>query len=207
MKKIRFLFFVLCLTLCLSFASITKVNASTYQTSDKIEVKGAQIRTTGNAGIRFVGTINDYDESNVDKYGIVLAYGVANADDSFVIGGEVNGKVVVKAEMSNTNNGEFIVTLYDIPESQYGKLVSARAYVIEGENVIYSSSVCVRSLAQVALAAIESGDNDAYLTNVIGVVNSMYDKFKQINKFIELIDHAFKNTEKEEITILGYRQT
>lgn len=175
MKKFRCLFFVLCLSLCLGFASITKVNASTYQTSDKIEVKGAQIRTTGNAGIRFVGTINDYDDSNVDKYGIVLAYGVASANDDFVIGGEVNGKDVVKAEVLSTDNGDFLVTLYNIPESQYGKLVSARAYVIEGENVIYSSSICVRSLAQVALAAIEGGDNDAYLTNVIEVVNSMYD--------------------------------
>ena len=36
------------------------------------------------------------------------------------------------------------------------------------------------------------------------VVKSMYDKFKQINKFIELIDHAFKNSELNNITILDF---
>lgn len=36
------------------------------------------------------------------------------------------------------------------------------------------------------------------------LVKSKYDKFKQINKFIELIDHAFKNVKKKEITILDF---
>ncbi len=36
------------------------------------------------------------------------------------------------------------------------------------------------------------------------VIKSMYDKFKQINKFIELIDHAFKDANKQEITILDF---
>ena len=36
------------------------------------------------------------------------------------------------------------------------------------------------------------------------VVKSMYDKFKQINKFIELIDHAFNNSKLKEITILDF---
>jgi len=36
------------------------------------------------------------------------------------------------------------------------------------------------------------------------VVKSMYDKFKQINKFIELIDHSFKNVSMENITILDF---
>lgn len=36
------------------------------------------------------------------------------------------------------------------------------------------------------------------------IINSMYDKFKQINHFIELIDHAFKSSKMEEITILDF---
>lgn len=57
---------------------------------------------------------------------------------------------------------------------------------------------------------IKEGDNVPALvdlgifTKEGKVINSMYDKFKQINKFIELIDHAYKNTEKKEITILDF---
>jgi SAM-dependent methyltransferase len=36
------------------------------------------------------------------------------------------------------------------------------------------------------------------------IINSMYDKFKQINHFIELIDHTFKASKMEEITILDF---
>lgn len=36
------------------------------------------------------------------------------------------------------------------------------------------------------------------------IIKSMYDKFKQINHFIELIDHAFKSSKMQEITILDF---
>jgi len=36
------------------------------------------------------------------------------------------------------------------------------------------------------------------------IVKSMYDKFKQINKFIEIIDDAFKETKEKEFTILDF---
>lgn len=36
------------------------------------------------------------------------------------------------------------------------------------------------------------------------IVRAKYDKYKQINRFIELIDHAFKDYGKEEITILDF---
>ena len=36
------------------------------------------------------------------------------------------------------------------------------------------------------------------------LVNSMYDKFKQINKFIEIINQAYINEKKNEITILDF---
>lgn len=36
------------------------------------------------------------------------------------------------------------------------------------------------------------------------IINSKYDKFKQINKFIELVDDAFKNYDKPNITILDF---
>jgi len=57
---------------------------------------------------------------------------------------------------------------------------------------------------------INEGDNVPILqdlgifTSENKVVKSMYDKFKQINKFIELIDHAFNNSNLKEITILDF---
>ena len=57
---------------------------------------------------------------------------------------------------------------------------------------------------------INEGDNVPILqdlgifTKENKVAKPMYDKFKQINKFIELIDHSFKNTDKKEITILDF---
>ena len=36
------------------------------------------------------------------------------------------------------------------------------------------------------------------------IVNSMFDKFKQINKFIEIIDDAFRETGLKEVTILDF---
>ncbi len=36
------------------------------------------------------------------------------------------------------------------------------------------------------------------------IINSKYDKFKQINKFIELVDDVFKNYKKDSITILDF---
>ena len=57
---------------------------------------------------------------------------------------------------------------------------------------------------------IKEGDNVPALVD-LGIftkdgkiVNAMYDKYKQINKFIELIDDAFKTTKKQEITILDF---
>ncbi len=36
------------------------------------------------------------------------------------------------------------------------------------------------------------------------VVNSKYDKYKQINRFIEIVDDAFKSFKKDEVTILDF---
>ncbi len=36
------------------------------------------------------------------------------------------------------------------------------------------------------------------------VIASMYDKFRQINRFIEIVDHAFSDYEKDEISVLDF---
>ena len=41
-------------------------------------------------------------------------------------------------------------------------------------------------------------------TSDFKIVRAKYDKYKQINRFVELIDHAFKDYGKDEITILDF---
>ena len=98
-----------------AFGFSAKVNA--IETSELIKVEGAQVRTTGNAGIRFVAT-EAYEGEN-ETYGILLAFGEAEADENFVVGGTVNGKAVANAEIATAENGQYAVTLYDIPQAFY----------------------------------------------------------------------------------------
>ena len=124
MKKYLVAFLFLLVSL---FAFNFNANVKAEETSMDIVVQGAQVRTTGNAGLRFVATENVMAQEK-SAFGFVLAFGEAKADENFVIGGTVNGKAVVNAEVTETAEGEFKVTLYDIPESMYKQKVSARAY-------------------------------------------------------------------------------
>lgn len=156
------------------FAVSFKVGVNTVETSELIIVQGAQIRTTGNAGIRFVAK-EEYEGTNETAYGIILAYGEAEANEQFVIDGTVNGKAVLKGEVTNTKEGVYTVTLYNVPEEAYTQVVTARAYVIDGGNAIYSQNVTVKSLAEVALKAKNDGNN-AELVNTVVTAMEGYKK-------------------------------
>ena len=109
MKKIKLLFFALIL-LGLSFAlfSSNTIKATTLETSNQFSVIGAQVRTTGNPGIRFVGSIGTYNNSNVTKYGLALAFGEAEASDVFHKDATINDKKVISVEVDSVNaSGNF----------------------------------------------------------------------------------------------------
>ena len=150
-----------------AFGFNAKVNA--IETSDLIKVDGAQVRTTGNAGIRFVATETYEGE---DSYGILLAFGEAEANDDFVVGGTVNGKTVGDAPIATAESGKFMVTLWDIPEAFYEQKISARAYVKVGEDYVYSSTVTIRSLAEVVEIAYEEGNETEFVKNVYEAVDA-----------------------------------
>ena len=175
-KKFIALFIFLFIGLfAFSFNASVKAN---YTTSDSIQVIGAQVRTIGNQGLRFIA-YDEYEGEKETSYGIILAFGETEANENFVIGGTVNGKEVANASVTTTNNGVFMVTLYDIPEVFFTQLVSARAYVVDGSNVVYSDTVCVRSLAQIALLSkndnVESELIDDVITSLEGVKKSFVD--------------------------------
>lgn len=173
------LFLFVLLALIFSFAFNNNINASSLQTSDSIYVSGAQVRTSGNTGIRFVAYIDNYNTTNVTKYGLLLAFGETQANDSFCKGATINGKAVYSVECNSSDeNGYFSITVYDIPEIYYNQKISARAYVIENEKIIYSSKVTVRSLGDVVRSAYSNGDNSEYVSNVYQILQN---KFYSIN--------------------------
>ncbi len=150
------------------FSFNTKVNA--IEISELIKVEGAQVRSSGNAGIRFVAT-ETYEGEN-ESYGILLAFGETTADDNFVVGGTVNGKTVANVEITADEEETFSATLYDIPEVYYGQKVSSRAYVKVNGAYVYSSTITIRSLADVVKSAYADGDRSEFVTTV-------YDKVKK----------------------------
>ena len=163
------------LLICLVFLFVSlfafnfNVKAATYLTSELITVKGAQVRTSGNAGLRFVA--NEAYEGET-SYGIILAYGEAEANENFVVGGTVNGKAVGNASVATAEEGEFKVTLWNIPELDYETKISARAYVVAGGEYVYSSTVTVRSLADVVKAAYAEGNRSEFVVNVYKKVSA-----------------------------------
>ena len=180
------------LLICLVFLFVSlfafngKVKA--IQTSDTIAVIGAQVRSSGNAGIRFVA--NETYEGE-DSYGIILAFGEAEANDEFVVGGIVNGKVVANAEVGIAEDGVFKVTLYDIPKAYYTQVISARAYVKVGENYVYSSTVTVRSLVDVVKVAYEDGDRSDF---VVEVYSNVIYKVVELNNNDETVITKYNPT-------------
>ena len=139
--------YLLCFVFLVFTMNFMHVNADGVVASSEISVIGAQVRTTGNAGIRFVGEIGDLDTSYIKKYGVMVAFGDVEINDDFVLGGKINDKEILNAEVSSlTNNGQFFITLYNIPESDYSQDITARAYVVtKDDEVIYGEEKTTRS--------------------------------------------------------------
>lgn len=153
--------------------SIYKVNASDMYQRDEIQVIGAQVRSVGNAGIRFVASVGEYDISDIKTYGIILAYG--ETEEEIYIDSVVNNKEVFICETDSVDdNGYYYVTLYDIPSTQYDVNVSARAYVkdVDG-NIIYGQSHISRSLDEVVVKAYQDNDRSEFVCNVYKLIEEL----------------------------------
>ena len=152
-----------------------KVNATT-PTSNLITVQGAQLRTSGTAGIRFVGSVDaSYDKTKVTAYGMSIAFGEANVD-TIVIGGTVNGKSVLSAQVSSLDGTNFFINLIDIPNSMYGQKVTARSYVVDNGEVVYSDTAVTRTLGQVTLAIKAAGNSGGLVDEIYSTLNTNYKK-------------------------------
>ena len=169
-------------------------------TSSEIQVTGASVRTSGNAGIRFVGTVGSYDTTNVKAYGIAIAYGEQNVED-IILGATVGGKSILTATVNELDGeGKFYIVLYGVPEASYAQDVTARAYVIlNDDSVVYSTASKTRNLAQVAIAAKNDGFGGGLIDTV---VDNIEDNYKYItttttNEFVisdvYTLDYSYSN--------------
>ena len=155
----------------------TRFKATGLTTSNKIVVNGAAVRTTGNAGLKFTASIGDYDTTNVTEYGIAIAFGTAEANDDFCVGGTVNGKSVKSSTVTERDGkNEFHIVLYNIPNTSYVQDVTARAFVIDNGVTVYGEAVTVRNLAEVSLKALNDGRTGELLTTVASYISTNYKK-------------------------------
>lgn len=158
------------------FALNLNVSAAT-DTNENLEIKGAQIRTEDPAGIRFVASYTGEEE--VKAYGVVLAWGKAEASE-ITLDATVNGKTTLYGAVEEQNeNGVYHVTLVNVPEVSYVQEVTARAFIVKNDNSVeYSEQAVTRSLAQVSL--LYANDNEvAEGSAVEAVVNYVKENYKK----------------------------
>ena len=183
MKTIRFLSLILAFVLLIGSFVIFPAAAD----EPTLEVLGAQIRTTGNQGIRFIGrvkksafTLNTGADANFGF--LLLPQSMLESNQTLVY--NTPGVKQVKAtylmlEPSVTaadliyDGGYyyFTVVLTGIPAENYGTTLVAKAYVNTGDNTyVYSDSPLQekRSIYSVARAIADKGGSiPAFVTDVI----------------------------------------
>ena len=152
MKKIRILSLFLVLVMLLGALAIFPVAAD----EPTIEVLGAQIRTTGTQGIRFIGRVKKSATTGTGSsanFGFVIIPQNMMAENAALVY-NTSGAKKVKATylMPDTSvtaagltyNGSyyyFTVVLTGIPENSYGTTLVTKAYLnIGGSNYTYSNS-------------------------------------------------------------------
>ena len=129
-------------------------------------VDGAQIRTTGAQGLRFISTIEKSEDfSRVVEYGTLLIPSADITDISeLVIDATLNGHTVakVKANYLYAEDDEtvtFTAVITDIAEKNYAREYTARAYaILDDGSVVYADAGASRSIYAVAKRGLENPD-------------------------------------------------
>ena len=187
---------ILVLVLLFVFAGLLffgfDVKASTTP-SNLITVQGAQVRTAGSAGIRFVGKVDaSFNKEGVTAYGLSIAFGKIEVEE-IEVGGTVDGKSVLSAQVSEVNEtNNFYINLTDIPTTMYGQDVTARTYVVRNGEIEYADSAATRNLGQVALAVKAAGQTSDLITSVVNTLKSNYVKVYQIGNYIYINDSIYE---------------
>ncbi len=127
-------------------------------------VNGAQIRTKGVMGLRFISTMEKNED--VTEYGMVLIPSADLTDISdLTIDAVLNGHQVAKVEAKylyaeDENTVTFTAVITNIATKNYTRAYTVRAYAILNDGtVVYGETFTSRSVAAVASAALERDPN------------------------------------------------
>ena len=160
-------FAIVFLTGILCFAVINAAHAEGASPVKMLE--GASVRyqmqeETDRSGIRFTAYVEtEYKADNPEAvYGMLLIPSDLLGEGELTVGtaSAVNKVVEVWTTSEEEGFDRFNVVLYNIPESEYGRVITARAYVKNGDVYTYSEESVSRSLGQVASLALADGDQN-----------------------------------------------
>lgn len=157
------------LSVVFAFSVISFLMATTVKADGEILIKdGAEVRIAlddaDRNGIRFTGYVSDSIELDEDTFaGIEIVR-------------EDNAVLNIKAEnyLENTQKDgykTFTAVIYNIPETAYGEVFTAKAYlVVDGGEPTYTNEVS-RSIAQVASAELVDGADPLHVETLKGYVD------------------------------------
>lgn len=164
------------------FVSISAKAQGTTPVTDIVMLEKASVRKeTDKSGIRYTAYVNEKHFENgalKDGYkaGVIVTEGQVSANTltlaSNETGGAYAGKVldipttIWDAEKDSEYGKAFNAVVWNIPDTAYGNYLTARAYLFNGTDYIYSDAVCVRNVAQVASEALADGVEDTWGTLV-----------------------------------------
>lgn len=192
MRRSKILIFVLLFTFVMLFVSNFKVDASA-NTNESLSIEGVQVRTSGeqSIGIRFVGEVEGYEGTNVTAYGISIAFGETDVTN-IIVGGTVNGKSVLSAQVSETDSNKYFINLIGIPTTMYGQKVTARSYVVDNGEIIYSTTTVTRSLGQATLDVKVAGGTGDNIDTVINELDSNYKKVYKLGDYVHVTNSVYE---------------
>lgn len=170
----------------LSAIGMSMVRAGAEEVSVMME-PGASVRykedeEVNRSGIRFSAYISEnYKNENPEaQYGMLLCPADLLGENELTAETEnaVNKITEVWSEENDKEGyAKFTTVLYNIPESEYGRTIAARAYIKNGEEYVYAESTEKRSLGQVASLALAAGDDrteelNDYVDKAVNVFNA-----------------------------------
>ncbi|MBQ3055103.1 MAG: InlB B-repeat-containing protein [Oscillospiraceae bacterium] len=163
------------ITLYAQWEQINNVTLST--------VNGAQIRTTGAQGLRFISSVDKtgVDFSRVMEYGTVLIPSADLTDISELqIGATLNGHTVAKVPANyiydeSDDEVTFTAVITNVAAKNYAREYTARAYAIMDDgSVVYADAGASRSIYAVAKRGLENpNESDTNKEIFQEIVNSV----------------------------------